>query len=90
MNVETHVMAHDFQQHPAGILETGSGLPAVMSLVISRLRKTVAYSLRISTSRSVPIEHYTGTNTVNPKAVSPSSGIAYMDAGARGESLVAA
>ena len=39
---ETHVMAHEFQQHPTGILETGGAQPGVMNLVIQRLMKTAA------------------------------------------------
>ncbi len=78
-------MAREVQQHPAGIVELGSASdrPGVMNLVIPRLRKTVAQSLRTNNSQSVPLQHYTGPKKVKPRAVSISSGIRYTDACAR-------
>ena len=87
---DTHVMAHEFQQHPSGILETGSAQPGSMNLVIPRLLLSASRSLKISTSRSVPLQHYTGPKKVNPPVIQTASGIPYSDVCARNESLAAA
>ena len=72
---ETHVMAHEFQQHPSGIIEMGSAQSGEMHLVIPRLPNTAARNLNISTSRSVPLQHYSGPKKVNPPVVTVTSGI---------------
>ena len=82
---DTHVMAHEFQQHPAGIIEKGSAEPGVMNLVIPRLMRTVACSR--SSSRYVQLDHYTGPKKVNPPSIAMTSGIPYIDVCAREESL---
>ena len=81
---DTHVMAHEFQQHPTGIIEKGSAEPGVITLVISRLMKTVACSR--SSSRYVQLEHYSGPKKVNPPFIAMTSGIPYMYVCAREES----
>ena len=86
----THVMAHEFQQHSAGIIQIGSAQPGVMSLVIPRLLKTAARSLNISTSRSIPLQHYMGPKKVNPPMIPMTSGVSYADVCAREQSLNAA
>ena len=53
------VMAHEFQQHLSGILEMSQ--PRVMNRIIPRLLKTAARNLN---TRSVPLQHYTGTGKV--------------------------
>ena len=50
---DTHVMAQEFQQHPSGILETGSAPPGTMNLVIPCLLLSASRYLKISTIRSV-------------------------------------
>ena len=57
---DIHVMAQEFQQHPSGILETGSAQPVSINLVIPCLQLSASRSLNISTSRFVPLQHYTG------------------------------
>ena len=70
----THVMAQEFQQHPSGILETGSDQPGSINLVIPRQLLSVSRSLKINTSRSVPLQHYTGLKKVNPPVFQTTSG----------------
>ena len=57
---DTHVMVQEFQQHQSGILETGSAQPGSMNLVIPCLLLSASLALKISTSRSVPLQHYMG------------------------------
>ena len=73
---ETHTMAHEFQQHPSGLLEKGDAQPGVMNIVIPRLLKTAARNLN---TRSVPLQHYIGPNRVNCPIVPVTSGIPYTD-----------
>ena len=87
---DTNVMAQEFQQHPSGILETGSAQPGSMNLVIPCLLLSDSRSLKISTSRSVPLQHYTGPKNVNTPVVQTTLGIPYADVCARNASLVAA
>ena len=89
---DTHVMAQEFEQHPSCILETGSAQPGSMNLVIPCLLLSASRSLKLSTSRSVPLQHYTGLKKVNPPVVQTTSGIPYSDVRvyARNESLAAA
>ena len=63
---DTHVMAQEFEQHPSCILETGSAQPESINLVISYLLLSASRSLKLSNSRSVPLQHYTGLKKVNP------------------------
>ena len=75
---DTHVMVQEFQQHPSGILETGSAQPGSMNLVIpSCLLLSASLALKISTSRSVPLQHYMGPKKFH---------IPYSDVCARNES----
>ena len=76
---DTHVMAQEFQQQPSGILETGSAQHGSMNLVIPCLLQSASRSLKISTSRSVPLQHYTGPKKVNPPVVQTTSGNPYSD-----------
>ena len=76
---ETHVMAHEFQQHPAGHIEVGNAQPGTMNFSIPRLLKSAARALNTSISRSVPLQHYTGPKKVNPPAMLQNSGIPYND-----------
>ena len=85
---ETHVMAHQFQMNPAGIIEKGSATPGVMNLVIPRIRKTAVKSA--PHSPAVPLQHYSGPKKVNPPIVSSTEGILYKDLCVRGESLASA
>ena len=87
---DAHVMAQEFQQHPSGILETGSAQPGSINLVIPCLLLSDSRYLKISTSRSVPLQHHTGPKKVNPPVVQTTSGIPYYDVCARNESLAAA
>ena len=87
---ETHVIAHEFQQHPSGIIEMGSAQSGEMNLVIPRLPNTAARNRNISTSRSVPLQLYFGPKKVNPPVVTVTSGIPYTDACKRQESLAIA
>lgn len=85
---ETHVMAHEFQQHPSGIIDTEGARPGVMKLVIPRLLKTEARSLRLNVSRSIPLQHYTGPKKVNPPSVAMNLGIPYTDVCTRNHDLL--
>lgn len=78
---DTYVMAHEFQQHPTGIIEKGSAEPGVVTFVILRLMKTVACFR--SSKQSVQLEHCTGPKKVNPPSIIMTSGIPYMDVCAR-------
>jgi len=84
---ETHVMTHEFQQHPSSFLEMGVAQPGVMNLVIPRLFKTAARNIN---TRSVPLQQYTGPKKVNPPIVPVTSGIPYTDLCKREISLTAA
>ncbi|KAK2174607.1 hypothetical protein NP493_788g01024 [Ridgeia piscesae] len=56
---DIHVMAHEFQQHPSGIIEMGDAQPCVLNFVIQRLFKTAARNFNTSTNRSIPRQHWT-------------------------------
>uniref|UniRef100_UPI00358E0907 uncharacterized protein n=1 Tax=Myxine glutinosa TaxID=7769 RepID=UPI00358E0907 len=84
---ETHVMAHEFQMNPAGIIEKGSAELGVMNLVIPRLPRSVA---QVHQAQSISLVHYTGPKKVNPPLILVSSGIPYTDVCARNRSLASA
>ena len=64
----THALVSQFMQHPAGILETGN--MGVMQLIIPRLKKGEANGLHLN-EQSVPFEHYTGLQKINPPPLPP-------------------
>jgi hypothetical protein len=78
-------MAHEFQQHPAGIVQTGSTRPGVMKLVIPRLPRAAARS--VGTNRAIPLQHYAGPKKVNPPVIPMNLGISYTDVCTRVKSL---
>ena len=79
----THVMAQEFQQHPLGILETGSDQPGSMNLVIPRLLLSASRSQQVCSSSSLT----RGWKKVNPPVVQTTLGNPYSDVCARNESL---
>ena len=87
---ETHAMATEFQQHPAGLIEVGSVQPGVSTLVIPRLNSSQAKSVGIN--KAIPLMHFVGPKKVMPPAMQNSKtiGISYTEVCARQASLAAA
>ncbi len=74
---ETHAMAIEFQNHPAGIIEMGPAQPCISRLKIPRLSSKQAK--QVGKNRSVNLEHYTGPKKVVPPAVEFNQGIPFTE-----------
>ena len=89
---ETHVMAHEFQVHPAGIIEAGHARPKLSYVKIPRLNYTELKQNKQDFKPAIQLKHYAGPKRVNPPQPkrNPHQGPSLEDVFAKEKSLKAA
>ena len=63
---ETPLMAHEFQVHPAGIIEDGHTRQELLSVKIPRLTYTQMRNNKRGFKPAITLKHYVGPKRVNP------------------------